>query len=215
LLVREPTGFARAAAVDEPGLLLVEVDRERGAVASRPLRGVFARGDAWYATRDLFRRDADGDFWLVDHVDDVIRTAGGPVPAIAIEDVVGTLDFVELAVAYGVAVRRGGLDLPAVALTLRRGRELDVAALAERIDRELPPASRPVVVRVLDRLPLTAGHRPLKQPLRAEGLRTAVGRTLVREPGSDSFRPSSEASAELLAALAPSRRKARRARPSR
>jgi putative long chain acyl-CoA synthase len=176
---------------------------------------VFERGDAWYGARDLFRRDADGDFWLVDHVDDVIRTADGPVPSIAIEDVVGALDFVELAVAYGVAVRRGGFELPVVALTLRRGRELDAAVLAERIDRELLPASRPVVVRVLDRLPLTAGHRPLKEPLRAEGLRAALGRTLVREPGSDSFHPSSDAAVELVAALAPSRRKPRRPRPSR
>ena len=29
-----------------------------------PLRGVFARDDAWMATGDLFRVDADGDLWF-------------------------------------------------------------------------------------------------------------------------------------------------------
>ena len=34
-----------------------------------------ARDDAWLSTGDLFRRDADGDYWRLDSVRDVIRTA--------------------------------------------------------------------------------------------------------------------------------------------
>ena len=48
-----------------------------------PLRGVFAKSDAWLPTGDLFRRDGDGDFWLVDHVTGMARTAGGPVPTLS------------------------------------------------------------------------------------------------------------------------------------
>ena len=44
-----------------------------------PLRGVFAPEDAWVVTGDLFKRDADGDYWRVSGVTEVIQTRGGPV----------------------------------------------------------------------------------------------------------------------------------------
>ena len=76
--------------------------------ATTPLRGVFARDDAWLATGDLFRRDADGDYWRVDSVGDVIRTADGPVFTAPIRDALGELPAVDLAVAYGVSPDGGG-----------------------------------------------------------------------------------------------------------
>ena len=79
-------GFAVACAKHEPGMLLARVRPD--AIASSGdgvLRGVFEAGDAWLETGDLFRRDVDGDFWLVDHVPSLIRTAArrrpdGPDP---------------------------------------------------------------------------------------------------------------------------------------
>jgi putative long chain acyl-CoA synthase len=170
-LVREASGFGRRCGDDETGLLLVRVERERGALTSgRPLRGVFASGDAWIATQDLFRRDEDGDYWLVDHLDDLIRSREGPLPSIAIEDVVGAADWVDLAVAYGVPISRGRFEIPAVAVVLRRGMDADLADLFERVEAELDPQSRPVVLRIVDDIPVTAGYRPVKEPLRKQGI---------------------------------------------
>ena len=67
-----------------------------------PLRGVFAPNDAWLVTGDLFRRDADGDYWRLDNLAEVIRTADGPVFSAPIRDALGELPAVDLAVAYGV-----------------------------------------------------------------------------------------------------------------
>ena len=50
---------------------------------------MFSRSDAWLATGDLFRRDADGDYWRVDHQADVIRTASGHVFTGPIRDALG------------------------------------------------------------------------------------------------------------------------------
>jgi putative long chain acyl-CoA synthase len=213
-LVRDDSGFVRRARTGEAGLLLVGVDRELGAVASRPLRGVFAGGDAWHATRDLFRYDADGDYWLVDHLDGVVRTAHGAVASIAVEDAVGGLDFVDLALVYGVPARRGGRELLVLALTLLPGRDLDLAALAARLD-ELCPESRPPVVRILDAVPLTAGYRPLKEPLRAQGIR-ADGKTFVRGSAAEPFRPlDADALARLTGRAPRGAGRRRRARVSR
>ncbi len=67
-----------------------------------PLRGVFKPDDAWLATGDLFREDEDGDFWLVGSAATLIRTATGMVAPRPIENALSDIDWVDLAVAYGV-----------------------------------------------------------------------------------------------------------------
>ncbi len=57
--------------------------------STTPWRGVFSRDDAWLPTGDLFRRDADGDYWRVDSVGDVIHTDAGPVFTAPIRDALG------------------------------------------------------------------------------------------------------------------------------
>src|SRR5205085_4671441 len=59
-LVIGRSGFVKERGIDEIGLLLVRVDPGEP-LSVVPLRGVFASEDAWLATGDLFRRDADGD----------------------------------------------------------------------------------------------------------------------------------------------------------
>ena len=63
-------------------MLLDAPARRRSRPATSPLRGVFEPDDAWLATGDLFRRDEDGDYWLVDHVAALIRTAHGYVAGV-------------------------------------------------------------------------------------------------------------------------------------
>ena len=70
-------------------LLSAPRGRRRSSIL-RPLRGVFARDDAWIVTGDLFRRDADGDYWLLDHIPAMIRTESGPVAAGPLRDALGT-----------------------------------------------------------------------------------------------------------------------------
>ncbi len=70
-LVLRPDGYARQCGVDEVGMLLTRV-RPDEQLSMVPLRGVFASGDAWLLTGDLFRRDADGDFWRVNNLAEMI-----------------------------------------------------------------------------------------------------------------------------------------------
>ena len=73
---------------------------------------MFSRDDAWLSTGDLFRRDADGDYWRLDGVYDVIHTASGPVLAAPIRDALGDLPAVDLAVAYGLRAPDGRRSWP-------------------------------------------------------------------------------------------------------
>jgi putative long chain acyl-CoA synthase len=161
-------GFAQECGTDEVGMLLARVglDEPLSVVA---LRGVFAPEDAWVVTGDLFRRDGDGDYWRVDGVGEVIRTGGGLVFTSPIRDALGELDAVDLAVAYGVLPPGGEHEVAVAAVTLRAGHDLGPREVS-RAMASLAREQRPLIVRVVDRIPVTTWFRPLTAPLREAGL---------------------------------------------
>ncbi len=209
-LLQEGSGFCRRVGPGETGLLLARVDRERGALEGRPLRSVFEKGDAWYATTDLFRCDDDGDYWLVDHVGDVIRHRSGPLPSIPIEEAVWELDGVSAAAAYGLRLEGVKHEVPAVAVVLRRGATLDLDALHACVESTLERPSRPLVVRVVDEIPMTAGYRFLKQPLRAAGIgaRDLAGHAWWHDAAKGAYVPlTADGLERLRSSLAPARKR--------
>ncbi|MEU6039439.1 AMP-binding protein [Actinomadura sp. NPDC047616] len=174
-------GFAVECAPDEIGVLLVRVTPGAAASTRRPLRGVFAPGDAWLSTGDLFRRDADGDYWLVGRENELIRTAEGIVPPGPIRDALGDLPYVDAVAVYGVPAG-DGTEIAAAAISLRDpDTQVKPVDLAEALLR-VPPEMRPALVRVVDEIPVTGGRRLRTAPLRAEGMpRAGDGRAYVRD----------------------------------
>ena len=166
-LVLGDGGFVREATTDEVGMLLARSRPDAG-VATIALRGVFAREDAWLATADLFRRDADGDYWRLDGVAEVIRSTAGPVFTAPIRDALADLPAVDLAVAYGVAGPRGA-ELAVAAVTLEPDAELDARELSAALGA-LERSRRPTLVRVVDEIPVTTWYRPITGPLRDAGV---------------------------------------------
>jgi putative long chain acyl-CoA synthase len=167
-LVVGPGGFARQCDVDEVGMLLARV-RPSEPLSVVPLRGVFAPEDAWVVTGDLFRRDADGDYWRVAGATEVIRTREGSVFPGPIRDALGELPAVDLAVAYGVKAPGAEGEVAVAAVTLRDGHALTARELSRAL-ASLERQQRPMLVRVVDQIPVTTWFRPLTGPLRAEGI---------------------------------------------
>jgi putative long chain acyl-CoA synthase len=167
-LVLGHRGFVRECEPGEVGMLLTRV-RPPVPSAVTPLRGVFRGDDAWLTTGDLFRSDADGDYWRVDSVAEMIRTDRGVVFTTAIRDALGGLPAVDLAVAYGVPIGEGGSQIAVAAATVRRGCELepgDVTAAMRSLERR----QRPMIVRVVPEIPVTTWYRPRTGPLREAGI---------------------------------------------
>jgi putative long chain acyl-CoA synthase len=161
-------GFVRTCRTDEPGMLLTRA-RRRDSLATTPLRGVFGADDAWLSTGDLFRRDADGDYWRLDSARELILTPRGPVYAGAVRDALADLTEVDLVAVYGLRVGRRREELAVAAVSLR-----DQAAPTPRAVTTalgvLPAGVRPDVVRVVDSIPVTTWFRPMTGPLREQGL---------------------------------------------
>jgi putative long chain acyl-CoA synthase len=165
-LVEGGDGFAIECETGETGMLLARATSVR--TARDPLRSVFDRDDAWYATGDLFRRDEDGDHWLVDNVANLVRTADGLIPPRPAADALGDLSSVDLAVAYALDGDDGRQRI-AAAVSLRDDCDLS----AEDVDDALAgldETCRPDLVRVVDEIPVTTWFRPVTGPLREEGV---------------------------------------------
>jgi len=212
-LRHDASGFCVPVPAGETGLLLARIDRERGALPGRPLRSVFDKGDAWYPTNSLCRFDDDGDHWLVDHVDDLIRHRRGPLPSTPIEDAIWEIDAISAAAAYGVDIEGRGFEVPVVSVVLRAGAQFDGDELLDRVSRRLEPSSWPVVVRIVDEIPMTDGYRFRKRPLRAAGIgeRDFEGGALWYDPGKRAYRElDADAYAELRRVTVPRRRRPRR-----
>ena len=197
-LILGEDGFAIECARTDPGMLLADVRHDAIGTGEGVLRGVFEPGDAWLETGDLFRVDSDGDFWLVDHLSTVIRAASGIVWSGPIQDALGDVEAVALAVAYGVP-REDGTEVPCAAVTLRDGFELDVHEV-ERTLADLGDGGIPWVIRIVDRIPLTTWYRPITGPLREAGipLPTTPPSSWYWDPRKGGYRRMSKAGRERL-----------------
>jgi putative long chain acyl-CoA synthase len=193
-------GFATECGVDEVGMLLARagVDEPLSVVA---LRGIFAAEDAWVVTGDLFLRDADGDYWRIDGVGDVIRSRQGPVFTTPIRDALGDLDAVDLAVAYGVRPPGSEYQVAMAAATVRAGHELTAGDISRVIER-LAPDQRPLIVQVVDAIPVTTWFRPLTGPLREAGIPDpgAGVQALYLDNSKERYRPLTDSARRRLIA---------------
>jgi putative long chain acyl-CoA synthase len=194
LILEDDRGFVRLAQPNEVGVLLAH---PRGPIdpTASVKRGVFAPADTWVSTEYLFRRDDDGDFWLVDNRGSVIRTARGPVFAAAVNDSVGRIGAVDLAVTYQIVV--DGQKLAVTALTLAPGGSVPTADLNEAL-ADLSVGSPPDVVHVVPDMVLSATYRPLLGPLRAAGIPKASRNAWYLEAETNQYkRLTAAARAEL------------------
>jgi putative long chain acyl-CoA synthase len=166
LILEDDRGFVRLAQPNEVGVLLAH---PRGPVdpTASVKRGVFAPADTWVSTEYLFRRDDDGDFWLVDNRGSVIRTDRGPVFSAAVNDAAGRVGAVDLAVTYRVVA--DGRTLAVTALSLAPGGSVPTADLNTALAL-LAVGCPPNLVHVVPDMALSASYRPLLGPLRAAGI---------------------------------------------
>ncbi|GAB2642408.1 acyl-CoA synthetase [Prescottella soli] len=190
-LLEDERGFVRECADDEVGLLLGRPGSAAEA-ASGVMRGVFAAGDAWVPTENLFRRDPDGDYWLVDHKHTVVAAARGPVFTQPIVDALGEMPQVDLAVAYGLPA--GGDQVAVAAFTVHDGRVPSAAEITATL-AQLPLAQCPDVVHVVDEIPLGASYRPRAAELQAGGMPRPSVRAWYLDAGSGRYKRFTKAAA--------------------
>jgi len=110
------------------------------------LRDVFKKGDMWFRTGDLMKRDALGYYYFMDRVGDTFRWKAENVATGEVAASISGFTGVTQANVYGVRVP--GYDGRAGMAAIVADNEPDLRKLKKHIDDSLPHYARPVFLRL-------------------------------------------------------------------
>lgn len=176
--VRDARGFCVPCEVGEPGELLIRIANLSGGLAFRGytdekatsekvLRDVFKKGDEYFRSGDLLRRDDEGFYYFVDRIGDTFRWKGENVSTAEVADVIGQSDEVSEATVTGIHVPNMDGQAGLAAIVPVNG--FDPASFW-RVVSELPTYAQPRFVRVMEDLAKTGTFKIQKTMLRTDGV---------------------------------------------
>jgi fatty-acyl-CoA synthase len=176
--IRDSEGYCIACGADEIGEAIGRIDNaphgsrfegytDESASERKIIRNVFAKGDVWFRTGDLMRKNARGYFYFVDRMGDTFRWKGENVATIEVEDTISAFPGVTEAVVCGVTIpgTEGRVGMASIVVD----RDFDLAAFRQHLAEHLPEYARPLFLRLPDKLELTATFKPKKQELMRQG----------------------------------------------
>jgi len=156
----------------EPGELLVRSEEPWALMSGylgKPEKTVEATRNLWLHTGDIFRRDAEGNFYYVDRKKDMIRRRGENVSSVEVEAEVVSYQGVLECAAYGVPSEFGEEEIM-VALVCKPDHSVDLSALHRHLVERLPRFMVPKYLRIIEEMPKTPTNKIRKTLLRDEAV---------------------------------------------
>jgi fatty-acyl-CoA synthase len=153
------------------------------------LRDVFRRGDIWFRTGDLMRRDEHGYFYFVDRIGDTFRWKGENVATSEVAAALGREAGIREANVYGVTVPGSEGRAGMAALVVDQG--FGVTNLAAHLKPRLPAYARPIFLRLTPALDVTGTFKQRKIDLVRDGFNpaTIADPLYWLNPASGSYEP--------------------------
>ena len=198
--VRNKQGFCIECAVDEPGELIGKILKDSSKPVARfegyasqnetdrkILRDVFEKGDVWFRTGDLMRKDAAGYFFFVDRIGDTFRWKGENVSTTEVEEAIGQFPDALEANVYGVEIP--GRDGRAGMAAIVANAHFNLTAFCDHLTERLPEYARPVFVRLRDEIDVTPTFKKKKINLVKEGFDPAASNDPIyfNDPAAHTF----------------------------
>jgi len=131
------------------------------------LHDVFKKGDVWFRTGDLMRRDEHGYFYFVDRIGDTFRWKGENVSTGEVGEALAAMPGIREANVYGVSVP--GTEGRAGMAALVVDGDFDLNALPEWLKTRLAAYARPVFLRLAPQIDVTGTFKQRKVDLVREG----------------------------------------------
>ena len=156
-IVRSSAGFCNLANPNEVGELLGEIRenearfrydgyQDKEASEKKIVRNVLKKGDAYFRTGDLVRRDKQGYIYFIDRIGDTFRWKAENVATGEVASALSSFKGITQANVYGVKVP--GTDGRAGMASLVAQNPLDLEALHAHMKLQLPAYARPVFLRI-------------------------------------------------------------------
>ena len=184
--IRNAQGFCMECELDEAGEVIGRILRDPSRPGARfegyasaaeteqkVLRDVFEKGDTWFRTGDLMRKDKHGYFYFVDRIGDTFRWKGENVSTTEVELALGRFDGILQANVYGVTV--DGHDGRAGMAAIVAKDNVNMTALHEHLARTLPEYARPAFMRVRADMDTTSTFKHKKIDLVQDGFDPSRG----------------------------------------
>lgn len=178
-----PTPLTRIAIMDEDGTLLD--DYERGEIVVRSslvMKGYdrdeeatrSAQAHGWHHTGDIGYRDADGYYYIVDRLRDMIISGGLNIFPCEIEQVLWSYPAVNDCAVVGIPDEKWGERVTAV-IEAKPGMDVDLEDVAHYCRERLSSIKTPKTFLIWPELPRSPIGKVLKRAVR-DGLREAAAR---------------------------------------
>ena len=183
-VVRNEDGFCIECEDDEAGEVIGLIPNEdkfsgkfegytdKEATAKKILKDVFEKGDQWFSSGDLLKRDKDGYYFFVDRIGDTFRWKSENVATSEVSEAISTFVGVKEANVYGVLVP--GEDGRAGMASIVPGEEFSINGLYEHLSQHLPKYSIPVFIRISKEIEVTGTFKYKKTDLVKDGFDPSV-----------------------------------------
>jgi fatty-acyl-CoA synthase len=201
--IRNADGLCSECAAGEVGEAIGLIEDEPGKnfegytqgadTEKKILRNVFTKGDAWFRTGDLMKRDEHDYFYFVDRIGDTFRWKGENVATSEVAEALGVVEGIKEANVYGVKVP--GQDGRAGMAALVVGPGFDPATLAAKLASNLPAYARPVFLRLQPEMEITGTFKLRKVDLVNDGFdpQTIPNPLYALDPATQQYRPLDQA----------------------
>ncbi|MBL8559947.1 MAG: long-chain-acyl-CoA synthetase [Hyphomonadaceae bacterium] len=177
--VRNAKGLCIQADYDEVGEAIGRIDDKEARfkfegysgdpkqTEKKILRDVFKKGDMWFRTGDLMKKDRDAYFYFIDRIGDTFRWKGENVSTNEVGDVLAQFPGVKEANVFGVRV--ADLDGRAGMAALTLDGDVDLARFRDYVVGQLPAYARPLFLRMQPEIETTGTFKYRKVDLVKEG----------------------------------------------
>jgi fatty-acyl-CoA synthase len=133
------------------------------ATESKILHDVFEKGDRWFRTGDLMKKDELGYYYFIDRIGDTFRWKGENVATSEVSEAITVYPGVKEANVYGVEVPGTEGRVGMAALVVED--DLDLEGFGRHVTTQLAAYARPVFLRVCQEIETTSTFKQRKLDL--------------------------------------------------
>ena len=186
--IRSENGYCIECDNDEAGEAIGQIpddDTVRGkfegytnqeATNKKILKDVFEKGDRWFTSGDLLKKDKEGYIYFVDRIGDTFRWKSENVATSEVSEAISAYKGIKEANVYGVLVPKQ--DGRAGMASIVTGDDFNIDGFYEYLNEQLPKYSIPVFIRISPEIEKTGTFKYKKTDLAKEGFDPQV----VNEP---------------------------------